>query len=100
MIQPVTSNLFSKINPDGRAIVLEGGDVVVTLPPIEVRPRTKHPLEPVYLVVLDDYAGKTLEIAWRATSTGAAGDAEGTLEAVVGDAVDPDMLVEAAEKGD
>lgn len=92
--------VLARLRPDGRKIDSDGGELVVTLPAVDVRPGTKHELEPVYLVVPDSYVGKELEIAWRATSTGAAGDADGTLEAEVVDTVDADELVAAAEAAD
>jgi hypothetical protein len=97
---PRIHNLLGAFRPDGRKVDSDGGELVVTLPPVDVRPRTKHELEPVYLAVPDSYVGKALEIAWRATSTSAAGDASGSLEAEVVDAVDADALVEAAAAED
>jgi hypothetical protein len=91
---PTVHNLLGALRPGGR-IDSDGGEVAVTLPSVDVRPRTKHDLEPVYLIVPDSYVGRTLEIAWRATSTGAAGDASGSLEGEVVDAVDADVLVES-----
>jgi len=90
------SSLLEQINPDGRKIDTDGSELVVTLPPVDVRPVTKHELEPVYLVIPDSYAEGSLEIAWRATSTGAAGDSSGTLTANVGHAVVADELVAAS----
>ena len=66
----------------------DDGSMVVTLPPVDVRPHTTHVLEPVYLVLADVYAGKTIEVAWRATSTSADGDAAG----VVALTVDPEPV--------
>lgn len=96
-IVPRLGGILQNLRPDGRKIDSNGGEVVVTLPPVDVRPGTTHELEPIYLVIPDSYVGKTVEVAWRATSTGAAGDADGTLEADVVDAVDADELVAAAE---
>jgi hypothetical protein len=95
IVIPPIRNVLADLRPDGRNVDGDGDELVVTLPPVDVRPGTKHDLTPVYLVVPDSYVGKPLEIAWRATSTGAAGDASGTLEADVVDAVDADMLVES-----
>jgi hypothetical protein len=89
------SSLLEQIHPDGRKIDTDGSELVVTLPPVDVRPVTKHELEPVYLVIPDSYAEGSLEIAWGATSTGAAGDSSGTLTANVGHAVVADELVAA-----
>jgi hypothetical protein len=94
---PIASirHVLADVRPDGRNVSTDDDELVVTLPPVDVRPGTKHDLEPVYVVVPDSYVGKTLEIAWCATSTGAAGDARGTLEAKVFEAVDADSLVES-----
>lgn len=77
-------NLLPVIRPDGRNIEL-GAELVITLPPIDVRPGNRHELLPIEVVLPESYVGQTLEIAWRATSTGADGDADGTLEAAVAD---------------
>jgi hypothetical protein len=100
LVRPKIHDLLGALRPDGRKVGSDGGELVVTLPPVDVRPKTKHDLEPVYLVVPDSYVGETLEIAWRATSTGAAGDASGSLETEVLDAVDADALVEVATAED
>jgi hypothetical protein len=96
-LSPYIPNLRPRITPDGRRIVRDCDEVLVTLPSIDVRPRTNHDLQLVYLVIPADYAGHPLEVFWRATSTGATGDADGLLVAEVGDPVDADVLVEAAE---
>jgi hypothetical protein len=96
-IYPSTSyvtNLLSTIRPDGRKIEC-GEELLITLPPVDVRPGTRHELLPVELVLPPNYAGATVEIHWRATSTGAAGDAEGTLEAEVSpELMAPALLLE------
>lgn len=69
--------------PDGSDIRREKDAMVVTFPPVDVRPRTSHPLKPVYLVLGPPYAGTAIEVEWRATSTGADGDASGRLTANV-----------------
>jgi hypothetical protein len=96
-IVPRLGGILANLRPDGRKIDNNRGEVVVTLPPVDVRPGTTHELELVYLVVPDSYVGKDLELAWRATSTGAVGDADGTLGAQVVDALDADELVAGAE---
>ena len=44
-----------------------------------VRPGSRHDLDPVWVILPTTYAGQELPIAWRATSTGVAGDCSGTL---------------------
>ena len=68
---------------DARQVRREEDAVVVTLPAVDVRPQTRHPLTPVYLTLPADFAGTMLDIGWRATSTGVDGDIAGTLQASV-----------------
>jgi hypothetical protein len=79
--------LVERLRPDGRAISRDEHELVVTLPALDVRPGTRHELTAIALVIPESYVGRTLEVAWRATSTGAAGDVSGTLETVIGTAV-------------
>jgi len=72
--------------------------VIVRHAPVHVRPRTPHLLDPVYLYLPESYAGETLEIPWRATSTSADGDASGVLVAPV--ASEPVDLTEAVTVSD
>jgi hypothetical protein len=49
-----------------------------------LRPRKRLELDPLYVVVDSQNAGKTIDIAWSATSTSASGVASGILSAAVG----------------
>jgi hypothetical protein len=68
----------------GARIDTEDGAVVVTLPPVDVRPGSVHELSPVHLLVPASYAGKSISFTWRATSKSAAGAVSGTGEIAVG----------------
>ena len=71
----------------------EGGFLTIRLPAIDVRPGSRHDLHPVFLIVPRQYAGQLFEITWRATSTGAAGDAKGTvLSPISSDVIDAGTL--------
>jgi hypothetical protein len=73
-------SLRSVLESDGREIDRKGDAVVVTLPPVHVRPHTPAPLLPIYLVLPESMAGATFLVPWRATSTSAEGFASGEIE--------------------
>jgi hypothetical protein len=58
-------------------------ETLVRFPKVDVRPRTRHPLERLLLALPPELAGKTLELSWRVTSRSAEDDLSGTVEFVI-----------------
>ncbi|MBA3370937.1 MAG: hypothetical protein H0T96_05715 [Thermoleophilaceae bacterium] len=65
-----------------RAEVIGQGEVstLVRFAPIQVRPRTRHTMPEVLLVLPPELAGRRLEVTWRATSSSTRGHRPGTVE--------------------
>jgi len=61
---------------DDRDVRRTDDALVVLQPSVDVRPRTAHPLKPVYLRIPASMTSELFEIGWRATSTSADGAAE------------------------
>ena len=57
---------------------LDGDRVLVRYPGIHARPRSRHRLDGTLLALPPDFAGTTVEVAWRATSRSTNGDLSGT----------------------
>jgi hypothetical protein len=75
-------------SPTGAEVVVHGeAETLIRFPPMRARPRTRHRLPAVLLVLPPDMAGETLEARWRATSSSTRGQIADVAEikVVVGD---------------
>lgn len=58
---------------------LPDSTTLVRFPPLDVRPRTTHPLSELLLTLGPEWQDQELKIQWRATSTTTKGDLTGEL---------------------
>lgn len=62
---------------------VNSGEVLVSYPPLRLRPHTKHPLSTLLLVLPPHFVGMTIHLHWRVTASNTKGDFADDLEIIV-----------------
>lgn len=91
------TQLLAPLNPPNPRIgpqIDNSRSVHVRFPVVDLRPRDRIPLDPLFVVARETLVGEPITVEWSATATNADGLARGSLSAVVADSAhDPISLL-------